>query len=170
MFGISTLGWVHTLSSLPAIPLAIYMFARYGRITPRTKSGVVYFISMLVGSITVFFIAHKSASFAIGTATLLLLLAGYGIGRVSSRRSGKYLETIFLSLTAFLLMLPTVTETLTRVPNGHPIVAELNSPILLGAQGCLFLILVVGLTAQILQLRRQDRFAAFTKPTEISAE
>jgi hypothetical protein len=32
MFGISSLGWVHTIGSLPAIPLAIYMLARYGRI------------------------------------------------------------------------------------------------------------------------------------------
>ena len=30
MFGISPLGWIHTLGSLPAIPMAVYMFARYG--------------------------------------------------------------------------------------------------------------------------------------------
>lgn len=41
MFGISTLGWVHTLGSLPAIPLAIYMFARQGRIVPRSSPGHV---------------------------------------------------------------------------------------------------------------------------------
>ncbi|ULL16447.1 hypothetical protein DVH26_19575 [Paenibacillus sp. H1-7] len=171
MFGISSLGWVHTLSSLPAIPLAIYMFARYGRIVPRSRSGVIYFFSMLIGAITVFPIAHQSVSYVIGTATILLLLAGYGIRRVSSfKRAAKYLETIFLSLTAFLLMLPTVTETLTRVPDGHPIVADLNSPILLGAQASLFVILVVGLTAQIIHLRRQDRIAAFTSPAKMSAK
>ncbi|CAG7646376.1 hypothetical protein PAESOLCIP111_05154 [Paenibacillus solanacearum] len=162
---------VHTLSSLPAIPLALYMFARYGRIVPRSKPGVVYFCSMLIGAITVFPIAHQSVSYVIGAATILLLLAGYGIGRISSfERSGKYLETIFLSLTAFLLMLPTVTETLTRVPNGHPIVANLNSPILFGAQGILFVILIVGLSAQIIHLRRQNRLAAFTSPAEMTAE
>ncbi|WP_256992986.1 hypothetical protein [Paenibacillus sp. SSG-1] len=171
MFGISSLGWVHTLSSLPAIPLAIYMFARYGRIVPRSKPGIVYFISMLIGAITVFPIAHQSASYAIGTATLLLLLAGYGVGRISSfGRAGKYLETIFLSLTAFLLMLPTITETLTRVPNGHPFVTDLSSPILRGAQGILFVILIVGLIAQIIHLRRQGKRAAFASPAEISAE
>ncbi|MDR9855730.1 hypothetical protein RJP21_19120 [Paenibacillus sp. VCA1] len=170
MFGISSLGWVHTLSSLPAIPLAIYMFARYGRIVPRSKPGVVYFISMLIGAITVFPIAHQSVSYVIGTATILLLLAGYGIGRISSGRAGRYLETIFLSLTAFLLMLPTVTEILTRVPNGHPFVTDLSSPILLGAQASLFVILIVGLTAQIIHLRRQGRLTAFASPAEISAE
>jgi len=171
MFGISPLGWVHTISSLPAIPLAIYMLARYGRIVPRSKPGLVYFISMLIGSATVFLIAHQSASFVIGAATIVLLLAGYGIGRISTfGRVGKYLETIALSLTAFLLMLPTVTEILRRVPDGHPFVTELNSPILLGAQASLFVILIVGLTAQIIHLRRQDRLAAFASPVEISAE
>ncbi|MEC0128414.1 hypothetical protein [Paenibacillus pabuli] len=171
MFGISSLGWVHTLSSLPAIPLAAYMFVRFGRIVPRSRSGILYFISMMVGAITVFPIAHQSVSYVISTATIFLLLAGYSVGRISSfGRTGKYLETIFLSLTAFLLMLPTVTEILTRVPDENPIVAELNSPILLGSQAALLTILTIGLTAQIIHLRRQHRFNSYDdSSTEISA-
>ncbi|GIP03272.1 MULTISPECIES: hypothetical protein [Paenibacillus] len=170
MFGISSLGWVHTLSSLPAIPLATYMFARYGRIVPRSRPGVVYFISMIIGALTVFPIAHQSVSYVISTATILLLLGGYGVGRISGfGRSGKYLETIFLSLTAFLLMLPTVTEILTRVPDGNPLVSDLSSPVLLGAQATLLVIFIVGLTAQIIHLRRQNRLDTFDSSTEMSA-
>jgi len=171
MFGILPLGWVHTLGSLPAIPLAVYMFARHGRIVPRSGPGAVYFVSMLVGAATVFLVAHQSVSYGIGAATILLLLAGYGIGRMSSfGRTGKYLETIFLSLTAFLLMVPTLTETLRRVPDGHPLVSDLNSPLLLGSQASLLVILIVGLTAQIIHLRRQGRLAAFASPGKASAE
>ncbi|MCC3372423.1 hypothetical protein [Cohnella sp. REN36] len=171
MFGISRLGWVHTLSSLPAIPLAIYMFARYGRIVPRSRPGVVYFISMLIGATTVFPVAHQSVSYVIGAATILLLLVGYGIGRISRfGRAGKYLETILLTLTAFLLMLPTVSEILRRVPDGHPLVTDLNSPILLGSQASLLVILIVGLTAQIIHMRRQDKLATFDSPAKTYAE
>ncbi len=170
MFGISPLGWVHTLSSLPAIPLATYMFARYGRIVPRSRLGVVYFISMMIGAITVFPIAHQSVSYVISTATILLLLGGYGVGRITSfGRSGKYLETIFLSLTAFLLLLPTVTEILTRVPDGNPLVTDLSSPVLLGAQATLLVIFIVGFTAQIIHLRKQNRLDTFDSSTEMSA-
>ncbi|PCL93201.1 hypothetical protein [Paenibacillus lautus] len=170
MFGISSLGWVHTLSSLPAIPLATYMFAPYGRIVPRSRPGVVYFISMMIGAITVFPIAHQSVSYVISTATILLLLGGYGVGRISGfGSSGKYLETIFLSLTAFLLMLPTVTEILTRVPDGNPLVSDLSSPVLLGAQATFLVIFIVGLTAQIIHLRRQNRLDTFDSSTEMSA-
>lgn len=171
MFGISPIGWVHTLGSLPAIPLALYMFARHGRIVPRSTAGVAYLVFMLIGATTVFLVAHEPVSYVIGTATIALLLAGYAIGRISFLgRVGRYLETIFLSLTAFLLMLPTVTEILRRVPDGHPFVTDLKSPLLLGFQASLLVILVVGLTAQLIYLRRQGKLAAIASSSRIAAE
>lgn len=156
MFGISPLGWIHTLGSLPAIPVAVYMFARYGRIVPRSLPGLIYFIAMLIGAVTVFLVAHEPAGYVIGAVTLVLLLAGYGVGHLHGPgRAARYIETVCLSLTAFLLMLPTVTEVLRRVPDGHPLVTDLKSPLLLGSQGSLLVILIIGLTAQIISLGRQ---------------
>jgi hypothetical protein len=161
MFGISSLGWVHTLGSLPAIPAAAYMFALHGRIVPRSPAGIVYFVSMLIGAVTVFLVAHQPVSNVIGALTLLLLVAGYAVDRLLiPGRLARYVETIALSLTAFLLMLPTVTEILRRVPDGHPLVTDLKSPLLLGAQGSILAALVIGLTAQLIFLRRQGRTAA----------
>jgi hypothetical protein len=156
MFGISALGWVHTLGSLPAIPLAAYMFIKHGRIVPRSRAGVAYFVSMLIGGLTVFLVAHQPISPVIGAATIVLLLAGYAVGFMAwLGRVGVYLETILLSLTAFLLMVPTASETLRRVPDGHPIVTDPNSPLLKGALGLIALALVVGVAAQVLALRRE---------------
>ncbi|QKJ92301.1 hypothetical protein [Agrobacterium pusense] len=161
MFGISSLGWIHTLGSLPAIPAAIFMFTRYGRIVPRSTPGAIYFVSMLIGAATVFLVAHQPISYVVGVLTILFLLAGYGIERVlGSTRIARYIETICLSITAFLLMVPTVSEILRRVPDGHPIVTDLKSPLLLGAQAGLLAILVAGLTAQMIYLIRQNKNAA----------
>ncbi len=161
MFGISSLGWIHTLGSLPAIPAAIFMFTLYGRIVPRSTPGAIYFVSMLIGAATVFLVAHQPISYVVGVLTILFLLAGYGIERVlGSTRIARYIETICLSITAFLLMVPTVSEILRRVPDGHPIVTDLKSPLLLGAQAGLLAILVVGLTAQMIYLIRQNKNAA----------
>jgi len=158
MFGISSLGWVHTLGSLPAIPLAIYMFVRHGRIVPRSVPGAIYFVAMAVGAVTVFLVAHQPVSYVIGLATLACLLVGYGIGSVSMLgRVAIYLETVCLTITTFLLMVPTVTETLRRVPDGHPFVTDLKSPLLLGFQAGLLILLIVGLSAQILYLRSQGK-------------
>lgn len=155
MFGISPLGWLHTLGSLPAIPLAAYMLIRYGRILPQSKAGSAYFYSMLVGAASAFFVAHQPASYVIAGVTLIFLFIGYGVGRIL--KNGwvpRYVETIFLTLTVFLLMVPTVTETLRRVPDGHPLVTDLKSPHLLGAQGSLLVLLIIGLTAQLWYLRK----------------
>lgn len=157
MFGISPLGWIHTLGSLPAIPLAAYLFLRHGRIVPRSRAGAGYFVSMVIGAASVFLIAHQQVSYVIAAATLVLLALGYGIGLLRPTKARTYVETISLTLTAFLLMVPTVTETLRRVPDGHPLVTDLNSPLLLGAQGVLVAALLLGLTAQVLHLRRQAR-------------
>lgn len=160
MFGISTLGWVHTLGSLPAIPAALYMFARHGRIVPRSPAGAVYFIAMLIGTATVFLVAQQAVSYIIGIVTLVVLLTGYGIEPLlGPTRFARYVETLSLSFSAFLLMLPTVTEILRRVPDGHPFVTDLHSPLLLGAQGSLFVLLVVGLAAQMVHLVRQGKAA-----------
>jgi hypothetical protein len=157
MFGISPLGWLHTLGSLPAIPLALIMFVRYGRIEPRKAAGVGYFVFMLIGAATVFLFAHQPASYGIAIATIFLLVAGYGVAKLKFLgRSAIYIETICLSLTAFLLMVPTVSETLRRVPNGHPFVTDLKSPLLLGAQAGLLVMLIIGLTAQIILLRKKN--------------
>ena len=161
MFGISALGWVHTLGSLPAIPLAAYMFIRHGRIVPRSTAGRFYLVSMLIGAFSVFLVAKQPVSNIIGVITLALLAAGYGVGRMAwLGRARVYLETIFLSLTAFFLMVPTVSETLRRVPDGHPFVTDLHSPVLIGAQGGIALVLVVGVAAQMFYLRKKGgRFA-----------
>lgn len=161
MFGISPLGWLHTLGSLPAIPLAIYMLVRYGRITPRNGAGTAYFIFMLIGATTVFLFAHQPVSFVIAIATIFFLVVGYGIARIAAiGRAATYIETICLSLTVFLLMVPTVSETLRRVPNGHPFVTDPKSPLLLGSLGGLFIILIIGLTTQIISLRRRNKAGA----------
>ncbi|WP_034292552.1 hypothetical protein [Herbaspirillum sp. RV1423] len=160
MFGISHLGWIHTLGSLPAIPAAVYMFARYGRITPRSRAGTVYLISMLAGATTVFFVTHQPVSYAIAVATLFFLLVGYSAGRFSKAGGmAMYIETVFLTVSAFLLMVPTVTETLRRVPDGHPFVTDLKSPLLLGSQASLLVMLIVGLSIQIMYLRRKGKAA-----------
>jgi hypothetical protein len=166
MFGISPLGWLHTLGSLPAIPAAAYMYGRFGRIVPRSTAGIVYAASMLIGATTIFLFAHQPVSYLIAVVTLALLLVGYGVDRLPGRQKAKrYVETISLTLTSFLLMLPTVSETLRRVPDGHPIVTDPKSPILLGAMLTLLVLLIAGLTAQIVYLRRQKHVPQDSKST-----
>jgi len=154
--GISPLGWLHTLGSLPAIPLAAYMLVRHGRIVPASRAGRAYFWFMLLGVLTVYPIAHQPISSIIATVTLAVLLLGYGISRwPMAKRFGKYIETISLSISVFLLMVPTVSESLRRLPVGDPLVTDLKDPLLLGVQGALFLALIVGIPLQMRALYKR---------------
>lgn len=156
MFGISPLGWVHALGSLPALPLALTLLFRHGRIDPRSGLGKAYGGFMVLGAATVFPLAHSSTSVGLATATLVLLALGFSVGRIAALgRAAAYIETIALSLTVFLLLVPTVTEVLRRVPEGHPIAPDLGSPILKSAHLALVVGLVIGLIAQLRALKRQ---------------
>ena len=102
--------------------------------------------------------ASQPVSGVIGIATLLVLAIGYGIAFTPlPAQLRRYVETIALSFSAFLLMLPTVTENLTRVPDGAPLASGPTDPIVLTAHGVLLVAFVVGLTAQIVWLRREGR-------------
>lgn len=153
---ISPIGWLHTLGSLPAIPLALYMLAKYGRIAPRSRAGQAYFWFMLLGVLTIYPIAHEPVSSIVATVTLAALLLGYGISRWPvAGRASRYIETMSLSVSVFLLMLPAVSETLRRLPVGHPLAKDMKDPLLLGAQGALLLALVVGVVLQVWTLYRR---------------
>lgn len=157
---ISPLGWLHTLGSLPAIPLAAYMLVRHGRVVPATKAGRAYFWFMLLGVLTVYPIAHLPISRAVATITLAMLVLGYGISRWPvAKRFAQYVETVSLSISVFLLMVPTVSESLRRLPVGNPLAAGPTDPLLLGVQGVLFLALAVGIPLQVRALYRQRSVA-----------
>jgi Sec-independent protein secretion pathway component TatC len=154
--GISPIGWLHTLGSLPAIPLAAYMLVRHGRIAPETGPGRAYFWFMLLGVLTVYPIAHQPVSSIVATVTLVFLLVGYGIALWRpAKRLWAYVQTMSLSITVFLLMVPTVTESLRRLPVGDPVVTDLKDPLLLGVQGALFLGLILGIPLQVRALYKQ---------------
>jgi len=154
--GISPIGWLHTLGSLPAIPLAAFMLAKHGRIAPQTRAGRAYFWFMLLGVLTVYPIAHQPVSSIVATVTLVVLLLGYGLSRWSRTGSiWRYVETASLSISVFLLMVPTLSESLRRLPVGHPLVTDMKDPLLLGAQGALLLALVVGIPVQLRALYKR---------------
>uniref|UniRef100_A0A653BCZ4 Uncharacterized protein n=1 Tax=Ectopseudomonas oleovorans TaxID=301 RepID=A0A653BCZ4_ECTOL len=73
---------------------------------------MAYLVFMLLGAGSVFLIARQPVSNIIAALTLVLLVAGYGSATSACQDEPPYLETILLSVTAFLLMLPTLSEVL----------------------------------------------------------
>jgi hypothetical protein len=151
----SPLGIFHTAVSVLPIGFGLYAFARDGKIDLKTRVGKLYWLTMLIGSITALgFIPEKGFGppQVLTLLTLGLLFASVLTLRGRWRGEG-YVQTVSLSLSYFLLMFFTTTETLTRLPKGDPFASGPNDPALLPVRLVLLVALAIGLTLQVRKLR-----------------
>jgi hypothetical protein len=151
----SSFGVFHTVLSVLPIPLGLFAFVRDGKITLSDWLGKLYLITMLLGTVSAFgFIPSRGFNppQVLTLITLVVLLAGTFSLRGSWRPEG-IVQTISFSFSYFLLMFFATTETLTRLPSGHPFASGPTDPALLPVRLGLLIALIVGVTYQLLKLR-----------------
>ena len=152
---LSALGWFHTLGSLPAVPIAMYLLFRHGRIPPATALGKVWLVFMYIGVLSGVLVIKDPPGVAISILSLGSLTVGSLIGFVKPlARHRWWLETTALSTAVFTLFLPSLTETLTRLPADGPIADSPQAPLVVAFQLSLVVILIVGVTLQLMFLKR----------------
>ena len=152
---LSPLGWFHTLGSLPAVPIGLALMIRHGRIDPSSLWGKIYLLFMFTGAISGVLVIRDPPGVAISILSLGSLVTGALVRFVTplGRHRG-WIETVAMSTSLFTLLLPSVTETLTRLPAGHPIAANPQAPLVVAFQLSLVVILIVGVTLQLMFLKR----------------
>src|SRR5512147_361527 len=135
-FRLTPLGLVHTLISISCVLLAVVALAVERRIDPRSWLGFGYVATLWATTITGFPILRSgkvTPPHVLGWITAVVLAVAALAGNSSLfGGSSAYVEAVGYSFTVLLLMIPTVTETLTRVPVGKPWVANPDAPILRG--------------------------------------
>ncbi|CAN5415263.1 hypothetical protein BH09PSE1_BH09PSE1_15470 [soil metagenome] len=147
---LSVLGWFHTLGSLPAVPIALYLLIRHGRILPGTPLGKAYLFFMFVGALSGGIVIKDPPGVLISILSIGSLVVGATVGKIAALAKHRWwIETSALSVSVFTLFLPSLTETFTRLPAGHPIAASPQAPLVVGLQLSLLVILIVGLTLQL---------------------
>lgn len=158
---LSTLGAIHTIISVLPIGAAVYCFSRYGGIQPQTKAGRVYIATLVLSVLTSFGLSstgHFNAGHALGIVALLVAAGSALIPRLSFLgRARPYLATLGWSFTVFLLLIPGINETLSRLPVDHPIGNGPDSPPVQTALLAWVVIFVVTCGLQTLALRRRSR-------------
>jgi hypothetical protein len=164
---ISALGAFHTALSLLPVAAGATAFVRDGRIVPANAVGKIYVGGMLVSIITAFGLSstgHFNAGHALGILALVALLAGTFAPRVDFLgRSAPYLQTLAMSFSFMLLLVPGINETLTRLPTGHPLASSIDAPIVQSALAGLVLFFVIGTAYQMFKLGRRPTH--FTQAT-----
>lgn len=156
---LSTLGIVHTVISLVPLVAGLWAFYRAGRIDPRSPAGRWYVYGMVLGVLTAFGLSSTggfNAGHAIGILCLLAIVAGCYAQRISALGNlREYLETMAMSFSFFLMMIPTLNESLSRLPPSNPIGHGPDSPPVQTAVMIALLVFVIGVLYQFYRIHRR---------------
>ncbi|VVE38758.1 hypothetical protein [Pandoraea commovens] len=156
---ISTLGAVHTAISVVTFAAGISSFVRYRKIDPANRSGQLYLVGMLISVLTSFGLSSTggfNVGHALGILALLATLGGLLIPKIDFLgRVRPYFSQFAFGFSFFLLLVPGINETLTRLPASHPLASGPESPLVRGALGAWLGIFVLGSIVQFLWLRSQ---------------
>jgi len=154
---LTPLGVFHTSLSLVAVVSAIATLIKDRGVSPRSRVGRVYIWSLVATCLTGLPIFRHGA---IGPPHVLgvLTLATFAVAAIAGKtqvfgRLSPYVETVSYWVTLLFLGISTVTETLTRVPPGAPIVASPEAPIFKPLYLALLVLFLIGVTMQIKRLR-----------------
>ena len=122
---LSLLGAIHTTLSLIPVAAGFYGFARHRAIEPATRSGRIYLAGLAVSVFTAFGLSSTGGfnpGHAVGILALLAAIGSLLVPRMSFvGRLQPYLVTFGISFSFFLLLVPAIAETLTRLPSAHPL-------------------------------------------------
>lgn len=158
--GLSTLGIFHTIIGLIAIGAAGVSYFKYGKINLAGTSGRIYFWGTVITCITALGLRKHgfNPGHILSLLVLLLVVVAYVL---HSKRTGnnkaRYFENFCLSFSFFLSMLPTVNETLTRIPLGHPLAKDISDPLIGKTLLFIFILFVGGTAYQIVQQRKINK-------------
>ncbi len=159
MYGLTTLGIIHTAISLIAVAAGVISFIQYKKIDNSNLIGKLYIYSTTIVCLTGFGIFQHGGwgpAHTLGVITLIVL----GVALFASRPSnsfGKfspYISVVAFSMTFLLHLIPAINETLTRLPYGNPMAKSPDDPrIKMLVMACFFLFLV-GSAIQINWMRK----------------
>lgn len=155
---LSNLGIFHTVIGVAAIASAVIGFIKSGKIDLKKLPGKMYFYLTLITSLTALGLSHVKGVNPGHILSLLIIVLISVAYFLSAKKQGnnraRYIENFFLSFSFFLSMLPTVNETFTRIPVGHPLAAGPNDPLIGISILLLFIMLIAG---SVLQFRKQRK-------------
>ncbi|MDR6464636.1 hypothetical protein [Chryseobacterium sediminis] len=157
---LSILGIFHTIIGISALAGAMIGFIKYGKISLAHLSGKVYFYATLITSLSALGIS-KAGGFNAGHVfslfiIVLISVAYFLFSSKKESRRARYFENFLLSFSFFLSLIPTINETFTRVPVGHPLAKDIKDPIIGQTLLVIFLLFVIGSIFQFMKQRKEN--------------
>jgi hypothetical protein len=159
--GLSGLGIFHTVIGIGAIVAALISYVRFGKIDLTHLTGKIYFYCTLITALTALGIS-KHGGFNPGHVfsiiiIFLVVIAFFLSAKKQGNNKARYFENFLLSFSFFLSWLPTVNETFTRIPVGHPLAKDISDPIIGKTLLVLLILFVAGSIYQFITQRKVNK-------------
>jgi len=158
IFGLTSLGVFHTLISLVALATGAIVLIRDGKISSDNVLGKTYIVATVIVCLTGFGIFQHGGfgkPHVLGIITLVTLGVVWAASKGSFGKSSPYIERVGYSLTFFFHIVPTITESATRLPLSAPLASSPEDPRIQMASGICFIIFLIGATLQVREMRAQ---------------
>jgi uncharacterized membrane protein len=157
MFGLTTLGIFHTAFGLAALICGFIALAQDKQILLKNRLAQVYLVATLLTAATALGI-FQHGGFGPPHILALLTLGALAVGTLAATTTlfkglARYVQAICYSATFLFHVVPGVTESLTRLPPGAPLVASQEAPIFQTIYPVLLVLFLIGLTLQIRWMR-----------------
>ena len=161
MPAMTMLGWFHTVMGVVALLLAVAAVRNHGFIRSSDREGLAYLLVTIIVAGSALGI-YNQGGFGIAHYLAVLTLAAAMGGFVLERfnlfgRFSVYFQAIAYSATILFHMIPAITDFLRRLPVGDPFIDSFQSPVLQGFHLAFLALYVIGVTVQIIKLRREAR-------------
>jgi uncharacterized membrane protein len=157
---LSNLGIFHTVIGVVAIVAAVVSLVQHGKIDLSKLTGKLYFYGTVITSVTALGLSKKGG-FNPGHIfslfiLILVLIAFYLFSKKKGNIKARYFENTLLSFSLFLSMVPTINETFTRVPLGHPWAKGPGDPSIAITLLIFLILFIAGTIYQIVQQRKKE--------------
>jgi|SRR6478609_164825 len=158
IFGLTSLGVFHTLISLVALATGAIVLIRDGKISSDNVLGKTYIVATVIVCLTGFGIFQHGGfgkPHVLGIITLITLGIVWAASKGKLGKASPYIERVGYSLTFFFHIVPTITESATRLPLSAPLASSPEDPRIQMASGICFIIFLIGATLQVRKMRAQ---------------
>lgn len=158
MFGLTTLGAVHTAFAIVALVAGYAMLLRHGRLETVSTLGRAYLWCTVITCLTAFGIFRHggfNVAHVLAIVTLVTLAVAVAAGRTRFLGGlSPYAHTLGLTATLFFHMIPGLNETFSRIPVGAPLFTGPEDPALGKAIGVVLLLFAIVMAVQAWRIRK----------------
>lgn len=159
--GLSNLGIFHTVIGVIALAAGLISFVKHAKINLAEASGKIYFYGTIITSLTALGLS-KHGGFNAGHLfslfiLMLVLIAFLLYYKMRQHNKARYFENFLLSFSFFLSLVPTVNETLTRLPIGKPLAQNPGDPLIAKTLLIFFILFLAGSIYQFIRQKRTNK-------------